>query len=172
MSQDQKLPMVVFTDIDGVWTDGGMYYDQTGNEWKKFNTRDSAAILFLRQLDIPVVVITGEDTDIMRRRAEKLKLPFVYHGVKDKVAVAKAFCDERNIQWKDAAFIGDDLLDIPLLKLVGISGCPSDAPNYIQDLVTVVVKNKGGEGAFRDFVEEIIQRSGRWNEVIQYWMNK
>jgi 3-deoxy-D-manno-octulosonate 8-phosphate phosphatase (KDO 8-P phosphatase) len=58
------------------------------------------------------------------------------------------------------------------LKLVGISGCPSDAPNYIQDLVTVVVKNKGGEGAFRDFVEEIIQRSGRWNEVIQYWMNK
>ncbi len=172
MSQDLKLPMVVFTDIDGVWTDGGMYYDQTGNEWKKFNTRDSAAILFLRQLDIPVVVITGEDTDIMRRRAEKLKLPFVYHGVKDKVAVAKAFCDERNIQWKDAAFIGDDLLDIPLLKLVGISGCPSDAPNYIQDLVTVVVKNKGGEGAFRDFVEEIIQRSGRWNEVIQYWMNK
>ncbi len=172
MSKADNLPKVVFTDIDGVWTDGGMYYDQTGNEWKKFNTRDSAAILFLRQLDIPIVVITGEDTEIMRRRADKLKLPFVYHGVKDKVAVAKAFCEERDIQWKDAAFIGDDLLDIPLLKLVGISGCPSDAPNYIQHLVTMVVDKKGGEGAFREFVELIIQRSGHWDEIIKYWVEK
>ena len=172
MRQNPILPKVVFTDIDGVWTDGGMYYDQTGNEWKKFNTRDSAAILFLRQLDIPIVVITGEDTNIMRKRAEKLKLNFVYHGVKDKVAVAKSFCETHNIQWSEAAFIGDDLLDIQLLKLVGFSGCPADAPKYIQALVKKVTSKKGGEGAFRDFVEDLLMDAGVWDEVIKHWTNK
>ena len=71
-----KLPKLVITDVDGVWTDGGMYYDQSGNEWKKFNTSDSAGVLFLHQLNIPVAIITGENTAIVKRRAEKLKIDF------------------------------------------------------------------------------------------------
>ena len=67
-------PKLVITDIDGVWTDGGMYYDQTGNEWKKFNTSDSAGVLFCKKLNIPVCIITGEETEIVKRRAEKLKI--------------------------------------------------------------------------------------------------
>lgn len=172
MKPNTKLPKVVFTDIDGVWTDGGMYYDQTGNEWKKFNTRDSAAILFLRQLDIPVVVITGEDTQIMRRRAEKLKLNFVYHGVKDKVAVAKSFCDAHNIAWDEAAFIGDDLLDMPLLKCVGFSGCPADAPVYVKGLSRFIGEKKGGEGVFREFVEYLLSDAGVLDDVIKHWSTK
>ena len=65
---------LVLTDIDGVWTDGGMYYDNTGNEWKKFNTSDSAGVIFCRNMGIPVGIISGEDTEIVRRRAEKLKI--------------------------------------------------------------------------------------------------
>jgi YrbI family 3-deoxy-D-manno-octulosonate 8-phosphate phosphatase len=167
-----NLPKVVFTDIDGVWTDGGMYYDQSGNELKKFNTRDSAGLLFLRQLDIPVVVLTGEDTQIMRNRAEKLKLEHVYHGVKDKVAVAKSFCDGRGILLSEAAFIGDDLLDLPLLKRVGFSACPADAASYTQSIVEYISAVSGGEGAFRDFVEEIIRRSGVYQSTIDHWLNK
>ncbi len=166
------LPKVVFTDIDGVWTDGGMYYDQSGNELKKFNTRDSAGLLFLRQLEIPVVVLTGEDTQIMRNRAEKLKLEFVYHGVKDKVAVAKSFCDVRGIELSEAAFMGDDLLDLPLLKRVGFSACPLDAAAYTQNLVHYVSPIAGGSGAFRDFVEEIMRRSGVYQDTLDHWLNK
>jgi 3-deoxy-D-manno-octulosonate 8-phosphate phosphatase (KDO 8-P phosphatase) len=167
-----NLPKVVFTDIDGVWTDGGMYYDQSGNELKKFNTRDSAGLLFLRQLEIPVVVLTGEDTQIMRNRAEKLKLEFVYHGVKDKVAVAKSFCESRGISLADVAFIGDDLLDLPLLTRVGFSACPSDAAAYTQSIVHYVSPVCGGEGAFRDFVEEIMRQSGVYQNTIDHWLNK
>lgn len=77
-----NLPKLILTDIDGVWTDGGMYYDQTGNEWKKFNTYDSAGVLLAHKYQIPVGIITGEETKIVQRRAEKLKIDFLYQGVK------------------------------------------------------------------------------------------
>ena len=108
---------LVLTDIDGVWTDGGMYYDNQDNEWKKFNTSDSAGILFLRKLGIPVGIITGEDTEIVRRRAEKLKVEYLYMGVKDKLKVARKLCDKLGLDiTREVAYIGDDINDIPLLK--------------------------------------------------------
>ncbi len=165
-----KLPKVVFTDIDGVWTDGGMYYDQTGNEWKKFNTRDSAGVLFLNHLGILLVVLTGEDTQIMKNRAAKLKLEYVFHGVKNKVEVAEKFCQDRGIELSEAAFIGDDLLDLKLLQRVGFSACPQDAAEYTKKVVNHVTSSRGGEGAFRDFVEEILRRADCHQKVIDQWL--
>ena len=81
------LPKLVLTDIDGVWTDAGMYYDNTGNELKKFNTSDSAGLIFLRHLNIPIGIITGENTKIVANRAAKLDIDLLYQGIKDKVAV-------------------------------------------------------------------------------------
>ena len=150
-----ELPKIVLTDIDGVWTDGGMFYDQTGNEWKKFNTSDSAGVLFCRKLNIPVGIITGEDTQIVKNRAEKLKIDILYQGISDKVAVAKEICKELEIEMKDIAYIGDDLGDMELLKLVGISAAPYNAPTYIKEIVDFTTEKKGGEGAFREFVETI-----------------
>ena len=89
MSTIIKLPKLVLTDIDGVWTDGGMYYDNNGNEFKKFNTSDSAGILFLKKLNIPIGIVTGEDTKIVKKRAEKLKIDYLFQGVKDKLSIAK-----------------------------------------------------------------------------------
>ena len=88
---------LILTDIDGVWTDGGMYYDQTGNEWKKFHTYDSAGVLFAHQMNIPVGIITGETTEIVKRRAEKLKVDFLYQGVRNKVEVACEICRQLGI---------------------------------------------------------------------------
>ena len=88
---------LILTDIDGVWTDGGMYYDQTGNEWKKFHTYDSAGVLFAHKLNIPVGIITGEKTDIVQRRAEKLKVDYLYQGVQNKLQVAQQLCAHLNI---------------------------------------------------------------------------
>lgn len=150
-----KAIKLILTDIDGVWTDGGMYYDQTGNEWKKFHTYDSAGVLFAHQLNIPVGIITGETTEIVKRRADKLKVDFLYQGVRNKVEVANEICQQLGITLDEVAFIGDDLGDIELLKAVGISGVPASAPAYVRKLGTIQLKKNGGEGVFREFVEAL-----------------
>lgn len=154
-----RLPKLILTDIDGVWTDGGMYYDQTGNEWKKFNTSDSAGVIFAHRLDIPVGILTGEDTEIVARRAKKLKIDFLRQGVKDKLSEAKALCEQLNIGLSEVAYIGDDLVDLELLKAVGIAGVPASAPSYIKKVGNLPLTKNGGEGVFREFVESIILQS-------------
>ncbi|MBE6337998.1 MAG: HAD-IIIA family hydrolase [Lentimicrobiaceae bacterium] len=151
-----KKPKLILTDIDGVWTDGGMYYDQTGNEWKKFHTYDSAGVLFAHQNEIPVGIITGEDTEIVARRAAKLKIDYLFQGVKNKLEVAENLCKELNISLDEVAYIGDDLGDIELLKNVGISATPNSAPEYVKKYSQMVMTKNGGEGVFREFVEKIL----------------
>ena len=160
------LPKLILTDIDGVWTDGGMYYDQTGNEWKKFNTSDSAGVLFAHRLNIPVGIITGEETHIVARRSNKLRVDYLFQNTKDKLAVAQSLCEELHITLKDVAFIADDLGDINLLKQVGFAGVPASAPDYVKVLGNVPLSKKGGEGVFREFVEKIIG-SEKLNEILQ-----
>ncbi|EIM77246.1 acylneuraminate cytidylyltransferase [Nitritalea halalkaliphila LW7] len=160
MELPATLPKLVITDIDGVWTDGGMYYDQTGNEWKKFNTADSAGVLFLKLLGIPLAIITGEETQIVQNRAYKLQIKYLYMGVKDKVAVAQNLCKELGIELNDVAFIGDDLNDMQLLQQVGFSAAPMNAPFYVKSIVHHRLERKGGDGAFREFVEFILQQAG------------
>ena len=151
-----KKPKLILTDIDGVWTDGGMYYDQTGNEWKKFHTYDSAGVLFAHQNEIPVGIITGEDTEIVARRAAKLKIDYLFQGVKNKLEVAENLCKELNISLDEVAYIGDDLGDIELLNNVGISATPNSAPEYVKKYSQMVMTKNGGEGVFREFVEKIL----------------
>lgn len=153
---NKKLPKLILTDIDGVWTDGGMYYDGTNVELKKFNTYDSAGVLFAHHLGIPVGIITGENTEIVKRRADKLKVDYCYLGAKDKVAIARDLCSQLHIQLEDVAYIGDDINDIKLLNLVGWKGVPSSAPEYIKELANVSLFKKGGEGVFREFIESIL----------------
>jgi 3-deoxy-D-manno-octulosonate 8-phosphate phosphatase (KDO 8-P phosphatase) len=147
---------LVLTDIDGVWTDGGMYYDQTGNEWKKFNTYDSAGVLFCHKYNIPVGIITGEETEIVRRRAEKLKIDYLFQGIENKLEIANKLCEELKINLSEIAYIGDDINDIELLKVAGISACPNSAPQYIKNTVQYITHKNGGAGAFREFIEHIL----------------
>ena len=155
-NENGKLPKLILTDIDGVWTDGGMYYDQYGNEWKKFHTYDGGGIVLAHKREIPVGIITGEVTEIVKRRAEKVKVDYLFQGVTDKLQVAKELCTELDILLDDIAYIGDDVADIPLLDKCGWSAVPQGA--YIQnkfkaDYVTTL---RGGEGAFREFVEKLL----------------
>jgi 3-deoxy-D-manno-octulosonate 8-phosphate phosphatase (KDO 8-P phosphatase) len=161
-----KLPRLVLTDIDGVWTDGGMYYDQHGNELKKFHTYDSAGVIFCRDNGILVGIITGENTAIVARRAQKLKVDFLHQGIKDKLEVADNLREELNLKWDEIAYIGDDINDIKLLQKVGLSGCPMNAPMYVKEVVNILVNVKGGEGVFRNFVEKILKDAGKMDETI------
>jgi len=152
-----ELPKLVVTDIDGVWTDGGMYYTESGDEFKRFNTYDSAGVVFCRLLGIPVAIITGEPSMAVKRRAEKLKIGHCYTGVTDKLSVLEGLCRELGISLAEVAYIGDDLNDMSVLPRVGYSACPSGAPDYVKQMVSVVLTKKGGEGVFREFVEGILE---------------
>lgn len=152
----KDLPKLILTDIDGVWTDGGMYYDATNIEMKKFHTYDSAGVLFAHHFGIPVGILTGEDTQIVQRRADKLKMDYCVLGCKDKVSEAERICSELGITFDDVAYIGDDINDLKLLQRVRWSGSPSSAPSYIKKYATIVTEKAGGVGAFREFVETVL----------------
>ncbi len=154
----ENLPKLILTDIDGVWTDGGMYYDQTGNEWKRFSTYDGAGVTIAHDNGAKVGIITGEDTNIVAHRANKLHVDFVYQGVKDKVKIAKDCCNQLGISFDEVAYIGDDIADIPLLKIVEYSAAPANAMSSVKCIVNYVTSCSGGQGAFREFVEWIYAR--------------
>jgi YrbI family 3-deoxy-D-manno-octulosonate 8-phosphate phosphatase len=158
---------VFITDIDGVWTDGGMYYDSTGNELKKFNTSDSVGVFFLKLLKIPVVILTGENTPIVERRANKLGVDYLFMGVKNKLIVVEKLCNELGISLQEVAYIGDDINDISLLQSVGLSATPLNAPIYIKSIVNWTVPVNGGSGAFRCFVEQYLTHRDLLNEAIK-----
>lgn len=166
------LPKLIITDIDGVWTDGSMYYDQTGNELKRFHTYDSAGVLFAKMLNIPVAIITGEETKIVERRANKLKVDYLFQGIKNKTEIVEKIIQELNISFQDCAFIGDDINDILLLEKVGFSVTPANAPDYIKSKVHFVTNKKGGEGAFREFVEYILVQNNLLEQVIKQTVEK
>jgi len=166
------LPRLVITDIDGVWTDGGMYYDQTGNEWKKFNTSDSAGFLILQHLNIPLAIITGESSEIVKRRAKKLKIKYLFIGANNKLQIAQNLCDKLKIKLSEVAFLGDDINDYKLLKEVGLSACPNSAPNYIKNKVDIVLKKNGGQGVFREFIEIILKKNKILNKTIKEILSK
>lgn len=147
---------LILTDIDGVWTDGGMYYDQTGNEWKRFCTYDGAGVTLAHSYGIPVGIITSESTEIVKRRAEKLKIDYLFQGVKDKKSIALDLCKQLNLKLAQIAYIGDDMGDLELLKVVGFSGAPKNAIDIVKQNVDYKSDVEGGNGAFRDFVNHLI----------------
>ena len=161
------------TDIDGVWTDGGMYYaENSADRFKKFNTADSAGVLFLRLAGIPLAIITGEDSGAVRQRAEKLGIRYVFTGVRNKLLTADRLRKELGIDWDEVAFVGDDINDLPLLRKAGWSACPASAENYIKNEVDHILSRDGGQGAFREFVQTYFERRGELDDIIQMYLDQ
>ncbi len=164
---------LVITDIDGVWTDGGMYYDRQGNEWKKFNTSDSAGVLFLKDADIPLVILTGENSEIVLKRAEKLNVERVFIGVKNKLDKARQLCKEMGISLEEeVAFIGDDINDAYLLQKAALSAAPANACDYIKNIANWNLTKKGGEGVFREFVEKLLMEMNLFDKIINKYLSQ
>jgi 3-deoxy-D-glycero-D-galacto-nononate 9-phosphatase len=163
---------LVITDIDGVWTDGGMYYDGRSTELKCFHTGDSAGVLFCRLNDVKVAIITGENSPIVARRARKLGIELVVLGARDKLAEAKTICESLGIDLSETAFIGDDINDIRLLKAVGFAAVVPTAPEYVMNVATYVTGKRGGEGAFRDFVEHLLMEADLLDATIRKYLEQ
>ena len=149
------------SDVDGVLTDGGMYYTDDGDAMKRFNTRDGMGVARLRAIGVPTVLITSEDSDIVRSRARKLGIEHCHVGVVDKAALLPALCQEFDVTSEEIAYIGDDINDLGLLRLVGLSAAPADAEPAVRAVATYVCRRRGGAGAFREIAELIVEESSR-----------
>lgn len=151
--KDCSKVKLVISDVDGVLTDGGMYYSENGDELKKFNTRDGMAFQLLREHGIRTAIITSEDTKMVERRAMKLRIDFLRQGKRNggKLEAAKEICRELGITLSEVAFAGDDVNDIELLTQVGFAFCPADAAEDVKSIYGIeVLPSKGGEGVMRD----------------------
>lgn len=146
------------TDCDGCLTDGGMYYSEHGDELKKFNTRDGMGFKLLRDKGIITGIITSEDVDLNRRRAEKLKLEILEAGCKDKAKTIKRICEERGIDLQNVCYVGDDINDIEAIKMVGYGCCPADAYKQVKDVAKYISAAHGGDGVIREIIELIISK--------------
>ena len=148
------------TDVDGVLTDGGMYYSEFGDELKKFNTRDGMGIKLLQRAGLITALITQEETKLVARRGEKLAIPEVHQGARNKLNVMRALIVRHGLTLQEAAYIGDDINDLETLKAVGFSAAPADALPPVLNAVDYVCRKKGGEGAVREVVDLILAAQG------------
>jgi YrbI family 3-deoxy-D-manno-octulosonate 8-phosphate phosphatase len=144
------------TDVDGVLTDAGMYYSESGDEWKKFNTRDGMGIKLLQRAGILTAIITQESTKIVMRRAQKLTIPEVHQGAFDKLRVLKDLIARHHLTLDQVAYIGDDVNDLQTLQAVGFSAAPADGMPVVLKTVRYVCRHKGGEGAVREVADLIL----------------
>ena len=146
------------TDVDGTMTDGCMYYAENGMELKKFNFRDGMGFQLLREAEIKTAIITSENTNIVQKRADKLKVDYLCMGTWEKLDFVKDVCKKLGITLDEVAYIGDDINDIELLSAVKYKACPNDAVKKVTEIPNILVlENKGGDAAVREFIDNLLE---------------
>ena len=149
---------LLVSDIDGVWTDGSFYYNENGDALRKFSTKDSFGVSLAAIQQIPILIISGEQNKMVLSRMQKLGLPNFKLGVRNKLQTLLDFCEQQGVLLSEVAYLGDDMNDYNLLGKVGMFVCPLDAYKRIKEKADKTLTTKGGEGAFREFVEYILEK--------------
>ena len=152
-----KKIRLVLTDVDGVLTDAGMYYTESGEFMKKFNTRDSMGMELLLKHKIKTIFVTRENSKIVKQRVKKISIVDLYSGIFDKKKILAKILAKYNVKKDEIAYIGDDVNDIEIMKLVGFSASPSDGNIEVKKITDYVCSSKGGEGAFREMADLILK---------------
>ncbi len=148
---------MVLTDVDGVLTDGGMYYTSNGDIMKKFHVRDGMGVNILRHNNIPTIIITKEKSKIVKAWSKKMNVLHVYDGIQDKFLLLEKICKKYNLKNRNLAYIGDDINDVELLKHVGFSSVPNDVSKDMKKIPNYICEKSGGSGAFREIADLIIK---------------
>lgn len=151
-----KIKLLIL-DVDGVLTDGGMYYSESGDQFKKFNTKDGMAIMALKKVGIETGIISsGFRGEAVKQRAQTLGIERCYVGRDEKMEILKSWLAEMNLNWEQVGIIGDDINDMPLMRAVGFAACPSDAVVAVKSIAHLVLQSKGGQGCVREFIDHYI----------------
>lgn len=156
LKKASKIKFVI-TDVDGVLTDTGVYYSANGEELKRYSIRDGMGVERLRNLlNIETGIMTRETTDIVTSRAKKLKINDLFVGIIEKEKTFDEVLSKKNLKAEEVAYIGDDTIDVEVMKKAGLSACPKDATKFAKEAADIIVESRGGYGAFRDLAEIII----------------
>lgn len=164
-----KTIRYLILDVDGVMTDGGIIIDDAGLESKRFDVRDGHGLKMLIRNGIEVLLLTGRTSKVVETRARELGIADVYQGAKDKRAVYEKLLQERQIQPEEVAFVGDDVVDVPVLRRVGFSATVADSAEDVKSIVDYITNKQGGRGAVREICELILKATGKWEaEALRY----
>lgn len=174
---DQKLIekikkiKLIATDVDGVLTEGFVFIREDSEEpFGKFNILDGFAVIMAREVGLKTVVISGRKSEATEARCRKLGMDEAFTGVNDKSIQIRQVSEQFGIALDEIAYIGDDLIDLPALKLAGFKCAPSNAVNDIKSFVDYVSEYKGGTGAFRDIVELILRTQGKYQQIVDKYL--
>ena len=154
-------------DVDGTMTDAGIYYDENGNEIKKFCTRDAAGFFAAHSVGIKIMVLTGRECAATTRRMKEMKVEYLCQNVKNKEDFLKSFMKQNGIKKEEVGYIGDDLNDLHPMLLAGYIGCPADSCPEVKKIAHYVSNVHGGHGVVRDVIEHILHETGQWNKFVE-----
>jgi 3-deoxy-D-manno-octulosonate 8-phosphate phosphatase (KDO 8-P phosphatase) len=160
----KKIKLLIL-DVDGVMTDGRIIMDSEGHEIKNFDVRDGHGIKLLQRYGIKVAILTGRQSKVVEYRAKDLDIKDVYQKVFNKKEVFEKILRKHKLSANEVAYMGDDIVDIPVLKRVGFSAAVADAVDVVKKSVDYITKNTGGHGAVRELCEMILQAKGEWKEI-------
>jgi len=167
IKEKAKNIKAILFDVDGVLTDGGIIYDDSGLEYKRYNVKDGQIISHLKRLGFIVGAVTGRESNVVKNRCVELKLDFHKHGIKDKLVEYTYFKKEYNLKDEEIAYIGDDIIDLSILARCGLSATPNDARVYMKKSVDIVTDSKGGEGVLRDIADYILESQDLLETLIE-----
>ncbi|MBT8489829.1 MAG: HAD-IIIA family hydrolase [Deltaproteobacteria bacterium] len=162
-----KLIGSLILDVDGVLTDGRIIIDDLGNETKHFNVRDGHGMKLLMRAGIDIILITGRTSQVVENRARELGITDVYQGAKNKVEILEEIFRKKNISGESVAYIGDDIVDVPVFKKVGFSVAVADASEHAKKSADYITKSNGGKGAVREICEMILMVQDKWDDLVQ-----
>lgn len=165
MNKEETIKYWVI-DVDGTLTDSTIYYDENGNELKKFSVKDAAGMFAAQACGMRLVVVTGRQCEATRRRMEELKVDYFFQGVKDKYSLLYGFFEKEKVPKEQIGYIGDDLNDLLPMRLAGYVACPKDACDEVRNIADYVSDIGGGRGAVRDILTHVLRERGQWEMAV------
>lgn len=162
---------LIVLDVDGTLTDGKLYISNSGEEMKAFNVKDGLAITKALALGKEVAIITGKTSNIVSLRAKELGIKEVHQGIKNKIVVLDEILKKYNITYENVAYMGDDLIDLEVMKKSKLSGAPKDSVAEILEIADFISTKNGGEGAVREFIEYILKKENLWESFLKNFSN-
>lgn len=158
---------LIVVDVDGTLTDSGIYYDEHGNELKKFSTRDAAGFFEAKVCGIETMILTGRECMATTRRMKELQVDYIEQQITNKAQFLKTYMGEHGLNSNNIAYIGDDINDYECMVISGFVGCPNDAVITIKEIADYISPNKGGQGAVRDIIEHILSKRGQQKAAVK-----
>lgn len=165
-----KAVRLLILDVDGVMTDGRIIYDDAGREEKNFDVQDGHGIKLLMRAGVDVALLTSRESGVVRHRASNLGISIVYQGYKEKLQAFNDILGKKALRAEEVAVMGDDLVDLPVMKRAGFSIAVKNAVPEVKKMARYVTRSEGGRGAVREAVELILKAQGKWAGVLEYYM--